>query len=217
MNNSALHRDGNRLGSVAGPKLFHDVFDVDLDRLFGDEEPFTNVAVTVAATDLLQHLDFTGSQRFIAVVFEHARSYLLGNSFLSRVHLPDRFNHFFGRHALEHVAARSGLKRPVNLDVSLRRCEHYEASVRKLIPDGDHRVDAGHVGKPDVHQHDVGLLLSKRLDGVPTVGGFSDQGHIRLVVDQSCNALAYKGVVIYAENANAYRFIHLLLPAWLAE
>lgn len=138
MNNSALYRDGNRLGSVAGPKLFHDVFDVDLDRFFRDKEPFSNVAVTVAATDLLQHLNFPGSQCFVAVVFCKVGCYLLRNSLLSGMHLADGLDQLFGWHALEHVAACSRLKRSLDLDVSFRRSKHDKTSVGIFISNGNH-------------------------------------------------------------------------------
>ena len=34
MNNAPTDSDGNRLGTIVGSQLFHNVLDVDLDRLF---------------------------------------------------------------------------------------------------------------------------------------------------------------------------------------
>ena len=82
LNDSALHGDSDRLRPVAGSKLLHDVFDVNFDGLFGDKEPFGDVAIAVAATNLLQYLDFAAGQRLIAVVFSKVRCYLLRNSLL---------------------------------------------------------------------------------------------------------------------------------------
>ena len=51
MDNSPAQADGNALGPVTGTQFVHDVFDVGLDRLLGDEElVLCNVAIAGTST-----------------------------------------------------------------------------------------------------------------------------------------------------------------------
>src|SRR5712691_9636720 len=66
LDNSAPHGDRHGLSAISRAELFDDVFDVNLDSLFGDEKAFGNVLVTIAAGDVLQNFHLTVRQRFIA-------------------------------------------------------------------------------------------------------------------------------------------------------
>lgn len=48
--------DGDRLGSVAGAQFIHDVFDMDLDCFFGNEELSRDVAIAVSSSNLAENL-----------------------------------------------------------------------------------------------------------------------------------------------------------------
>jgi hypothetical protein len=52
LNNSAADRDGHGLRPIGGPQFLHDVFDVDLNCVLGDEEVLRNITVAVPAGDL---------------------------------------------------------------------------------------------------------------------------------------------------------------------
>ena len=49
LNNPPAHSNGDRLRSIAGAELFHDVLDVYLHSLFGDEELVRDISVTISA------------------------------------------------------------------------------------------------------------------------------------------------------------------------
>src|SRR5579863_10159284 len=59
MNNAPADGDRNCLGAVVRAQLLHDVFDVNLDRPFRNEETLGYVTVTVALSNLLQDLNLT--------------------------------------------------------------------------------------------------------------------------------------------------------------
>jgi hypothetical protein len=52
LDDSATYSDRDRLRSVAGAQLFHDVLDMYLYSLFRDEKPFCDVAIPVATGDM---------------------------------------------------------------------------------------------------------------------------------------------------------------------
>jgi hypothetical protein len=85
------------------------------------------------------------------------------DALLPRVNLADPFEEILRRHALQQIAARSRFEGPLALDVALKRGQDDDAGLAELRPDGDHGVDAVHVGKPQVHQRHVGLMLAEAL------------------------------------------------------
>ena len=70
MNYAAADADSDGLGAIGGAQFFHDVLDVDLDRLFGDEESLRDVTIAIAVSHFAQHFDFTLRQHFITHVLE---------------------------------------------------------------------------------------------------------------------------------------------------
>ena len=60
--------DLDRVGAIGGAQLRQDVLDVDLDRVLGDRQDFTDVAVAVAGSDETQRLDFTRGERVVGEI-----------------------------------------------------------------------------------------------------------------------------------------------------
>ena len=60
------NRDG--LGAITGSQLLHDVLDVHFHRFFGDEQTIGDVAVAIAAGNLLEDLDLACGKVFIGIV-----------------------------------------------------------------------------------------------------------------------------------------------------
>src|SRR5437868_10860904 len=52
LDDAATYGNGYRLRAITGPQLLHDVFDMNLDGLFRDEELFGNVAISIPAGDV---------------------------------------------------------------------------------------------------------------------------------------------------------------------
>jgi len=69
------------------------------------------------------------------------------------------------------------------MSFSYPKVEYYATSTRKLGLDGLHRIYSAHIGKPKVHDYNVGLVLTKALDGVAAGRSLTYQTHIRLSID----------------------------------
>jgi len=63
LDDAATHRNGHRLGPVAGAQLFHDVLDVHLDGFLGDQQPLADVPVATSARHVLEDADPTFASR----------------------------------------------------------------------------------------------------------------------------------------------------------
>src|SRR5262245_4383617 len=121
LDDAAPEGDGHRLRAVAGSELAHDVLDVHLDRLFGDEEALGDVAVAVAAGDMPEDFYLARRQRLVAQVLGKPRRDLRGDALLARVDLADGLQQLLGRGALEQISTRAGRERALDLRVALER------------------------------------------------------------------------------------------------
>ena len=89
LDDSPPDRDRDGFRPVAGSELLHDVLDVDLDRLFGDEQVLGDVPVPVPSRDLPQHLDFTHGEGLVAEVLGEVGHDLGRDPLLAGVDLAD--------------------------------------------------------------------------------------------------------------------------------
>src|SRR6266478_10013752 len=109
---------------------------------------------------------------------------LLRNAFLPRMHLPDPFDQVLRRHALQHVPSRARLESAPDLDVAFERRQHDDARIGELRTDRGHRVDAAHVGKPQIHQGDVWTKLAEAEEGLMSAPGPGHELHVSLTLAQ---------------------------------
>jgi hypothetical protein len=93
---------------------------------------------------------------------------------------------------------------------SLESRQHDNASVCKLGPDRDHRLNAAHIRKSQIHQGDVGPMLSESMQGLAAACSFGHERHIWLVPDDGGDSLSKKGVIIDTQNANAALIDHTI-------
>ena len=77
-----------------------------------------------------------------------------------------------------------------------------DARIVVELTDGSNRVDAPHIGQLQVHQRDVGRVLSVLRDRFATRRDGIDNGHIGLAVDDHAKALADDAVIIDAQHSN---------------
>src|SRR5271157_685793 len=89
---AAAHSDSDRLGAITGSELFHNVLDVDLNCLFGDEQFIGDVPVTISARDLTKDFNLSASESFVAVMFGQICRNLGRNTPLAGMNLADHFN-----------------------------------------------------------------------------------------------------------------------------
>ena len=57
-NDSATHRDGNRLSAIVRAELIHDVLEVNLDGFLGYEKPIGNLFIPIACCHQSKDLHF---------------------------------------------------------------------------------------------------------------------------------------------------------------
>src|SRR6266566_9389886 len=100
LDNSSPHRDCNCLSTIASAKFLHDVFDVNLDSLFGDEESFCDVAIPVTAPDMFQDIDLSVGESFVAEMLGQVGCDFRRNPFFTSVNLPNDLDEFLRRHVL---------------------------------------------------------------------------------------------------------------------
>jgi hypothetical protein len=63
---SAADSDGDGLGAATGAQFYHDVLEMHLYGLYGNEEFHRNVAIAIVARDLLKHFSAACSARCAA-------------------------------------------------------------------------------------------------------------------------------------------------------
>jgi hypothetical protein len=205
---SAAHTDCDSLRAIIGVELLHNVLDVDLYGLFRYEESLSYVPIPVSAGDKSQDIHLTGRQTFIGKMLCQTGRHFRGNMLLSGMNLADDSDQIAGGHVLKHIATRSGLKSPLNLDIAFECREHDDTSHRKIRSDGNHRVDAAHIGQSEVHESYVGLKHPKLLDGIRATGCLRDELHVLFIVDYSCDPFLQQGMIIYAEDTNTRVLAH---------
>src|SRR5271170_962003 len=183
MDDAAPNSDGDGLGAIACTELFHDVLDMPLDRFLGDKKERGDVAVSISSGDLLKDLYFTITQRLITEMFGKLGRNLRGNVFFSGMHLADGVDELLSRHALEQVCLGPGLERALDLGISFKGREHNHARIGELGTYGDHCIDPANVRQPEVHERDVGPVLTKALDSLLPGGSLRNQQHVGLISD----------------------------------
>src|SRR5262249_44737820 len=156
MDDAAADADGDGLRAVVSAEFAHDVLDVNLDGFFGNGEVVGDVAIAVAFGNLAKNLNFAFGEGFIGDVLREALGDPTGDLFLPGVHLADDCEEFLRRHALEQVAARSGLEGALNFDVAFEGGEHDDARFWKLAADGGDAVNAAFARETQVHQGYIG-------------------------------------------------------------
>jgi len=66
----------------------------------------------------------------------------------------------------------------------------------KFLANGNHRIQAVHVGHLQVHQDDVWAVLTKLLDRFPSIRSFRNQPHVRLGGQERCDPASENGVIV---------------------
>ena len=92
VNNATPHGYGDGLRTITGSQLVHNVLDVNLDGFLGDEEFLGNVAVAIAASDLLKDFDFPRGEGLVAVVLRQMGRNAWWNTLFPCMNLTDRFD-----------------------------------------------------------------------------------------------------------------------------
>src|SRR4029450_11303727 len=89
----------------------------------------------------------------------------------------------FPPHALQNVTCRARLERLEGLHTSFIGRQDDDACSLKLAANLCNGLDTTSAWHLQVHQRDVGMVLTKALDGLSTIRNFGNQTHIRLCFD----------------------------------
>src|SRR5262249_23735636 len=73
---------------------------------------------------------------------------------------------------------------------------------RKLGPNRDHSVDAAHIRKPEIHESDIGLVFTKTLDRLASIGSLRYHQHAGLAIDDHGNPFAKESMIVNTENSD---------------
>lgn len=208
LDNPAADGDSQGLRAMCRAKFLHDVLDMNLDRLFRNEETVGNFTVSIALGDASEDLDLTWRQGFIAEVFGKASRDYRRYALFPGMHSPDRIHETFVRHTLQQVRPRPGFQGAANFDISFERRQYDDSRFRKIGANGDQGIHAAHVGQSQIHECYVGPMLPEGFDAFRPIRRFRNEHHIRLIVNDRRDPLAQKRMVVYTENVNALWIAH---------
>src|SRR5258705_11302612 len=101
-------------------------------------------------------------------MLHHSRGQLCLYSLLPGMHIADGLDQFIGRKAFEEIAASTGLKSALNLDIAVERRKYDYARIWELSADFGRGVDSTQTGQTQVHQRNVRPMLAIQLNPVHT-------------------------------------------------
>ena len=118
VNESAARRDRHGVCPVARSQLLHDVFEVNLDRFFGDKESPSDIPIPISTRDVAQNVDLAIRERFVADMLGDLRSNLRRDALVAGMDLANHLNHPFRGHVFQKIPLRSGLQSALNFDIA---------------------------------------------------------------------------------------------------
>ena len=86
------------------------------------------------------------------------------------------------------VRLYSSLQRTPDIFIAAIRRQRNQPGSRLLAANGDSRLKACHTGHAEIEQGHIRGVLAEHFHCLLTIGGFSYHGHIRLHIDDGCNA-----------------------------
>ena len=208
MDDTAFKGNGNCLRPITCSQFLHDVFNVNLDGLLGDEQSIGNIAVAIASGNLLQDLNLACGEVFVGIMLGQVCRDRSWNAFFPRVDCADSFHQVLGWHALQDVALRACSKRPLDFHVTFGSRQHDDAGIRELTANGHHGVDAILIWKPDIHQGYVRSKLAKPLQSLRSTGGLAHNAHVGLTIDKRGDSFPQQRMIIYGQDANTRLLAH---------
>ena len=113
MNDAAADTNGHCFGTIAGSEFVHDVADVALNRLFGNEQKRCNIAVPITSGDRAQNLNLPFAQRIVPDMFGQMQSNFGRDMLLSTMNFPDYLEQLSTGQALQQVTLSAGTQRPL--------------------------------------------------------------------------------------------------------
>jgi hypothetical protein len=111
--------NGDRVRSIVGAELVHEILDVEVNRGLCDCELIGNLLVATAVSDEPKYFQFPGRQIFIAKMFGEAGGHLRWNMSPPGVDRSDDGEQFIFRHALKDVSRRSCAHCPLDLAIAV--------------------------------------------------------------------------------------------------
>src|SRR5579864_1507289 len=122
------------------------------------------------------------------------------DSFLTGMDRTDGVQELSVYFALQDVSPRTSFKSAQHLSVARVRRQHDDSGIGKFASNADDCLDTAQAGHLKVHQRYIRPVHSEFLDSILSVGGLSDQLHVRFCIDQRCDPLAEEGMIVDGKN-----------------
>jgi hypothetical protein len=121
------------------------------------------------------------------------------------VHGPDRFDDFFRRRALHHVAGGAGFERAPHVFALRIHGEHDHAATRVALEDRARGIGTIQLWHGQVHEHDVGLQLARLLHRLAPVADAGDHLDVALGFDQVAQPFGHHGVIVGDQDSDRHQ------------
>src|SRR5262249_37887092 len=120
----------------------------------------------------------------------------------ARVNIADCSKQIFAHHALQNVAASTGLHCTINFLFASVSRKHQDARIRELSQNCCCGLGAAHAGEPDIHDHEVGVVSAVGVHRSFAVANLGDHFHVELGVQGGRQPHPHHEMVINDENTN---------------
>src|SRR5258708_3262270 len=173
---------------IRSAEFLQDILHVVLHLLLGDKQQSCYLAVLFTDRNLFENLNFAPAQRFVSDMLGQLRGHFRGYLSLACVDLPNRFQDLLSRKTLQEIALCSRVESASDFCVAFEGSQHNHTSAARLRTNRNQSLDPAHVGKPEIHQSDVGLKLLEQMDCFAASGRFPCHLHVRFVPNNGDNA-----------------------------
>src|SRR5215471_1057288 len=121
---------------------------------------------------------------------------------LARVHGADHAQQFILRHAFKEVRRSACSQRSFNFAITVRGCQHDDASLGKLPSNRYQCVGAIGTREPEIHQCNVWPMTSKFCDCLNCIGCLGDEKHVLFRTDDRAEACTKNRMVLNSQDTN---------------
>jgi len=166
-----------------------------------------DLLVGMTLRNQLEDSDFTWSQGSVHGMLGDFGSDFRTQPLSTPMNSPDRVQQFFSQQAFQEIPLCARLECALHLGITGVRRQYNDASFGKLAANRVDRVDTAHIWHLQIHERDIGVVISELLDGFAPVARLRDQLHIRLGPNQPDNAVTDNRVIVRRKYSN-----HVLTP-----
>jgi hypothetical protein len=204
LEDAPFQRENHRLGAIPGPEFAEQTLDVKLHRAFGDLEPVPDLLIRKAFRHHLEDLQFSFRKVGKRDALLQGRLNLRGDCFSALMNGPYGRQNFPAAHLFQQVRPSPGQQGTVNILFSVLGRQHDDTGIWKPRTYFPGRLDSAHSRHAQIHEHNLGPVLSKQLDRLKPVFRLGHYLHVRLRGNHGPQSVPHERVVIgyqYSDHA----------------